>query len=433
MPLGAFRLNTIGKASTGGDYFLMYNTGANTSNIVPGGFEVDSVGNIYILDMNSSKLAAIDPTANILWQKNITSPIGVTTKQEGGLLSLDYSQTYLLCALKESTTSISACYFKASNGTLLSKAVSSVAAGNTIQIGNVKMGTGASGTSQQALVVVGATVSGVNKLVMRHHIFSGTTISTTPTSYYHLASGATSVADCKIGRYVPPNNGAITGTLYLAYENYIAQYTGTTSFIHQSTRSFTGGLHSIAADSGNNGYIMKNNIIQKFSSAWTKAWEKTHTVGGVGGSHYIQQSVVVDSSSNVYSCYFRSATNKIYLYKLNSSGVLQWTKSIYMPSIVEVESMVLKIVGTGDLYFAFKYGANTAGGIGILKIPTDGSLTKTFDNGFVLGDETGSVADSTNFTLTANTPSTTSVSIGSSGLAFIQGTPSTPTFTKGAI
>lgn len=427
MPIGAFRLNTIANGGSVAGGWLMYNTGDRASNITPGGFDVDSTGNIYILDTYSSKLAKLNSTGTIVWQKYVSTPSDTTSKGDGGLLSLNSTDAWLICALQESSTSISLCQFNTSTGALITKAVTSVAAGNSLYLGNVVMGLASS--TPYAFMTFGATVGGVNRMCFRKYTFTGSTLNTTASSTnYHLASGATNIYDC---RYSYNTNNA--SNHILGYQNYVTLYNGHNTISTGNTRSFTGSFDSIAADNGSNYVIMKDNIIAKYTgSTFTKSWEYTHTINSVGGSHYYNQGLVVDSSDNIYACYWNSTAGKIVIYKVNASGVLQWTKSITLTGYTNIDAMTMKIVGT-DLYLAFKYGNIGAGGMAILKIPTDGTGTKTFANSFILANETGSLASSTNFSLATNTPATTSIALSTAGRAFTVSNATLPTYTQSAI
>ncbi|NBW19533.1 MAG: hypothetical protein EBR82_67325 [Caulobacteraceae bacterium] len=98
----------------------------------------------------------------------------------------------------------------------------------------------------------------------------------------------------------------------------------------------------VAVDSSNNiyftGYIdelppaganLKASIVAKYNSSGTLQWQRilrdTVTTAGVYGN-----GIAVDSSSNVYvtGYYYNGANYDILLYKLNSSGTIQYQKSI---------------------------------------------------------------------------------------------------------
>jgi hypothetical protein len=413
----------------------MYNSGARASNITPGGFDVDSGGNLYIFDMYSSKLAKLDSSGSILWQKYVSSPAGVNSKGDGGLLSVHPNGASLILQLQESSTSISLCQFNISDGTLITKAVVSVAAGNSITVGNSYI-SGPDGSSNYwAFMTFKATVSGVTRACLRRYSLSATSPYTmtiaSPSTQYHLITGA-SFSDVRYAyNSTTPSNhlvGYQNGMTFSSGHNTLASLT--------STYTFTGGNFDSIALSGtsvvSNAIIMRDNVITKWTSSTnTKSWEKTHTISSVGGSHYYQQGMVIDTSTEqIYACYWNSTSGKIIIYSLNSSGVLQWTKSLYLNGATEVDAMMLKLRGT-DLYLAFKYGTIDDGGMGILKISTDGTGTKTFTNNFVLATETGSVADTTNVTFTSSTPTTTSITLATTGSAFtITDNTGLPTYTR---
>jgi hypothetical protein len=423
MSLGSFRLNTFGKPGSESGW-LMYNTGARASNITPGGFDVDSSGNIYILDMYSSKLAKLDSAGVIQWQKYVSAPAAANSKGDGGLLALSPNGTYLYCMLSESATSMSLCQFLTSTGAINVK--SQPISGTNIYIGNIESGSGST------YVCFGITVSGTSRIVYRRYNGGNNALTTTAGgTYYQLVAGATAIYDSRMSTDAA---GATASNIIIAYQNYISN-NGPTGTI-QGAKIFTGGFDSIASLKATTGaLISKDNIIAKFtgSAITTKAWEKTHTVDGVGGAHYYNQGMIVDSVDNIYACYWNSTAGKIIIYKLNTSGVLLWTKSISLNGATSVDAMMLKLSGT-QLYLAFKYGAIDAGGMAILNIPMDGVGTQTFSNGFILANETGSLADTTNFTFTTVSPSTQTVTIGTTGTAtFTVSNASLPTYTKSNI
>lgn len=418
--LGAFRLNTIGNSSSAAIGWLLYNTGARASNITPGGFDVDSTGNIYILDMYSSKLAKISPTGSIIWQKYVSSPSTTTSKGDGNLLCLSPDGNYLYCHLLESATSLSLCQFLTSDGSLNTKQVTSVTTGN-VYPGSIHTSTVSTHS------VIGVTSSTTNRMLYRRYTGGNSALSTANATIYHLAAGATAINDCRISAQSP----YLTSTnIMYAYENYVGTISGSTL---NSTKSFTGGFDSIASSqvTSGAGFIMRDNIIAKFSSLSlpTKSWEKTHTISSVGGSHYYQQGMITDSLDNVYACYWNSTAGKIVIYKLDTNGNHQWTKSLSLNGATSVDAMMLKLSGT-DLYLAFRYGPINAGGMAILKIPASGSGTKTFTNNFILATETGTLTSSSNFSLTANSPVTTSTTIGTTGSAFTLSNSTLPSNTQ---
>lgn len=386
MPIGSFRLNTISAASAVSpeQYFLLYNSNvARANNITPGGFDVDSSGNMYIFDMYSSKIAKLSSTGSILWQKYLSTPSTATSKGDCGLLSVDSNGQYLYYQLNESTTSVVLHQLDCSTGNLLSKAHTNVSAGNSIVVGNTIVGS----DNTSVYINYGVTVGGVSRMVIkRYNLSSGLLPATSATTAYETATGASPTGSGTRMSYNPTGS---TLPIIVYYPGVASRYNMTPG---RGTTTAISNVDSIAVYSSNS-YFVRNNIISRYISNFnTKSWERTHTVSSVGGSLYYNQGLVIDSSENIYSCYYNSTTLKVIIYKLNSSGTLQWTKSLYLGGLTDgIDGPALKLVGS-SLYISFMYGSLNSGGMAILKIPTDGTLTKTFSNGFVLADETGSVA-----------------------------------------
>lgn len=428
MPIGSFRLNTISAASAAvpEQYFLLYNSGvARDNNITPGGFDVDSSGNMYIFDMYSSKIAKLSPAGAILWQKYVSTPSTAISKGDCGLLSVDSNGQYLYYQLKETTTSIVLHQLDCSNGNLLSKSHNNVSAGNSIVVGNTIVGS----DNTSIYINFGATVGGVARMVIkRYNLSSGLLPATAALTSYEWATGASpTVSETRMS--YNPTGGALPIMVY--YPGVASRYNMNPS---RGTSTAISSVDSIAVYSTNT-YFVRNNIISKYVSNFvTKSWERTHTVSSVGGSLYYNQGIVIDSSENIYSCYYNSTTLKVIIYKLNSSGTLQWTKSLYLGGLTDgIDGPALKLVGS-NLYISFMYGSLGSGGMAILKIPTGGTLTKTFSNGFVLADETGSVASTSNLTVgTVSGLTTTAVTLTSTASTNTLSNASLTSFTKTVI
>lgn len=422
MPIGAFRLNTISNSGgvVGGGW-LMYNTGARASNITPGGFEVDASGNIYILDMYSSKLAKIDSTGAIQWQKYVSTPAATGSHSDGGILCLSPNQTYLYAFLPESSTSMSLCQFLTSNGNLNASQI--ISATTAVYPGSLHTST------LSTYTFFGVNASGTLRMMYRRYNAGNNTLTTSASQLFHLGAGATSVNDVRASHDVPYGTA---GQMSFGYQTTIGMIAPASPTL-TATRTLTGGFDSIVSGQSAVGtFIMKDNIIGYWTTtSFTKSWEYTHTISSVGGSHYYQQGMIADSLDNIYACYWNSTAGKIVIYKVNKTGTLQWTKSITPTGYTATspDAMTLKLVGT-SLYLAFKYGDISGGGMAILKIPTDGTGTKTFANSFVLANETGTLTSSTSLTLTTNTPATTTVTIGTTGNPFTLSNATLPTYTQ---
>ena len=120
-------------------------------------------------------------------------------------------------------------------------------------------------------------------------------------------------------------------------------------------------------------------IVAKFDSSGTIVWQRnlSDSVSGMG-----LKSIAIDSSGNLYvaGIYYNSSTNgDAIITKYNSSGVLQWqrsiTSSLSSPSNMRINS--IKVDSSGNYYISGTdyYGLQNAL---TMKFPTDGSRTGTY-------------------------------------------------------
>lgn len=123
----------------------------------------------------------------------------------------------------------------------------------------------------------------------------------------------------------------------------------------------------------------------KMSSSGTVTWRRRIVISS-GTLDF--SCVTVDSLGNVYVAfkgYYSSALNAVYLLKYNSTGTLQWQRSI-VGSVDQTVPFVgsLNVNSVGDLVLAFSAYYNAAGGgynAVIMQIPSDGSLTGVYTVG----------------------------------------------------
>jgi hypothetical protein len=145
---------------------------------------------------------------------------------------------------------------------------------------------------------------------------------------------------------------------------------------------------------------------------------------GYVGSTTIQTPTtpVKDSSDNMYfaNSYSGTAGTGTIIFKINSSGVLQWARALVSsasPAIITVGTTVMAIDGTN---FVLSLAGSSGNRGYVLKMPTDGSgsgttftlgaysFTYTTPTDFSVIDLTLTVATDTNSGWSSYTPSVTS-------------------------
>lgn len=125
------------------------------------------------------------------------------------------------------------------------------------------------------------------------------------------------------------------------------------------------------------GYVLPsqiNTVVVKYDSSGTHQWTQELTAGGIN-LNPMGGGVVTDSSGNIYFVAHLN-TSGIVLFKLNSSGALQWQTRIAGASTVSLFTGTpsLSIDSSGNLYLAGYY-YNTFPGDGfIMKLDSSGTI-----------------------------------------------------------
>jgi hypothetical protein len=121
--------------------------------------------------------------------------------------------------------------------------------------------------------------------------------------------------------------------------------------------------------------------ITKYNSSGVVQWQRT--LGTAYGLPSLS-SVVVDSNNNnnIYvsgSVVLSVGVTALYIAKYNSSGVIQWQRQFRKTSSSDLATAGdknIQVDSQGNLLIAFD--ARNSSSIGILKVPSDGSLTGTY-------------------------------------------------------
>lgn len=127
---------------------------------------------------------------------------------------------------------------------------------------------------------------------------------------------------------------------------------------------------------GYGSFSSQNQVIAKYNSSGTIQWQRTFD----GGSGDDGLCIALDSSGNVYTTgYVYDTTNSVYkasIVKYNSSGTLQWQRTLNYDPDNETECYAISVKGN-SLCVSGVIGTNPVRSF-IAKLPTDGSLTGTY-------------------------------------------------------
>ncbi len=191
---------------------------------------------------------------------------------------------------------------------------------------------------------------------------------------------------------------------------YLAKYN--TSGVIQWQRSLgsTGDdrSFSVATDSSGNAYVTgydlvgtgsRDVITAKYNSSGTLQWQRN--LQGINPNNVSDEGhgIAVDSSSNIYVAgYHRDRTTSTYhnglLIKYNSSGTIQWQRSLTTSGLLEEQFLAVATDSSGNVYVTGFTGGTGAGNEDILTAKYNSSGTLQWqrilgdiqnDNGFGIG------------------------------------------------
>jgi Beta-propeller repeat len=196
--------------------------------------------------------------------------------------------------------------------------------------------------------------------------------------------GTSNINDCNnIAVDSSGNVYVVCNTIGTNYFIVLVKYnsSGTLQWQSSLTASSTYAFcYSLTTDSSGNVYITglsfittKSSVIAKWNSSGTLQWQRKLT--GTGTGNFTGLDVVVDSSGNSYVAYSISATsgNTWVIAKYNSSGAIQWQKSILSGTISSGRSLAIDSAGT----YIYALGTVTSGGNAyqtIVKLDTSGTV-----------------------------------------------------------
>jgi hypothetical protein len=139
-----------------------------------------------------------------------------------------------------------------------------------------------------------------------------------------------------------------------------------------------------------------NSMLVKLNSSLAVQWSQT-----LGGNLGPYKKPAFDTSGNIY------VSNGQYLAKYNSSGTLQFQRSMTITSNSVYRNTETYVIGN-KVYFGAYSNASPFGGV-TFSVPTDGSLTGTYSVGGKSITYASSSQTDTTVTLATSTPVLTSV------------------------
>jgi tryptophan-rich sensory protein len=389
MSLGAFKLNFISKAASAvaESYFILYSTSVATNAY---GFNIDSSGN-FMFQPDSQYILKISNTGSIVWQKQP---------------SINYQQVALKAngdathfGQGDNTGKIVWFELANTNGAENFKSQRTHNSFNATQVAFNAHTSDSSSNSYHGWRQRDSSANYMNLIgkITDTGTFSFTRWGRTGGSYDNANAGPDFLS-------IDSSNNIYARIYDTNY--YLTKFDS--SLTHQWSKQLSWsaaptarfGKVAIGSDGsvygGGTGTVAK---IWKMDSSQARAWEYSISIPAnllnSGGA----TCVAIDSSNNVY--YYGILSNVGYIFKINSSGVLQWTRKLSLNGLLET----FKVNIINDIMYITGGGYVSEFDLGgfIMKLPTDGSKTGTYGN-FVYSSETATLTSINEMTITGVTP-----------------------------
>jgi uncharacterized delta-60 repeat protein len=340
---------------------------------------VDSSGNVYAfgtVDFANFQLAKYDNTGAIQWQRKLTLPEG-----SGNSIAVDSSSNVYVFGTSSNTVTLDFQIAKYnSSGTIqwqrrFGGATSIQEFGRSIAIDS----------SANIYMCGKSNASGAEDIQIAKYDSSGAIQWQRRLGNAIACEGRGIAVDSSSNVYVVGSQFVTSPSVN--YHIQIAKYNSSGTIQWQRSLSSTRSeqAYAVAVDSSSNVYICgtaedsgASDIFQiaKYNSSGTLQWQRSLT----GGSSN-PRAITVDSSSNVYVCGYstNSGSNNVQIAKYNSSGTIQWQR-ILGSNTIEL-GFGITVDSSNKIYVFGRSRASGTDNILLAKLPDDGTPTGTYTVG----------------------------------------------------
>lgn len=186
--------------------------------------------------------------------------------------------------------------------------------------------------------------------------------------------------------------------------------------VNSIAASSTGEPHLVCYNQFNPNASGYDAIVIKLSTSLNVSWMRHFWNTANTGQNFYCENITVDSSGNVYVYGYFTGSGPKLLFKLNSSGTLQWAKEFSAASGAGTFGVTFVSIKAGEDDEVVLTGLGTYDGTAkdciVLRYPQDGSATGTFDameisDFTTLGVATNVLNNTTGGTSTSSTVATT--------------------------